>query len=76
VSVAAAERDSQDSARLDQTLTAIDREIHQHATARGRAVIERDLRMPAIARALAVVRTELATAGEADSETESMNRPL
>ena len=60
--VSAAERDSRDSARLDQTLAGIDREIHQHATARARAVAERDLRMPAIARALAVVRAELAAA--------------
>jgi len=60
--VSAAERDSRDSARLDQTLAGIDREIHQHATARARAVAERDLRMPAIGRALAVVRAELAAA--------------
>jgi hypothetical protein len=70
--LAAAERDSEDSARVDQTVAGIDREIHQHATARARAVVERDLRMPAIARALAVVRAELAAA----AETESMNRPF
>ena len=72
LSVAAAERDIEDGARADQTVAAVDREIHQHATARARAVTERDLRMPAIARALAVVRAELAPA----AENQSMNRPL
>ena len=74
--VAAAERDSVDSARVDQTVAAIDREMHQHATARARAVAERDLRVPALARALAVVRAELAPTPDTDTETESMNRPL
>lgn len=60
----AAERDSQDSARVDQTVAAIDRQIHQHAAARARAVAERDLRMPALARALAVVRAELVPAAD------------
>ena len=76
LAVAAAERDSEDSARVDQTVAAIDRNIHQHATARARAVAERDLRMPALARALAAVRAALAPAPDTDSETESMNRPL
>jgi hypothetical protein len=76
LSVAAAERDSEDSARADQTVAAIDREIHQHATARARAAAERDLRMPALARGLAAVRAELAAAPDMDTETESMNRPL
>ena len=57
--VAAAERDSEDSARMDQTVAAVDREIHQHASARARAEAERDLRMPVLTRALAVVRAEL-----------------
>jgi hypothetical protein len=60
--VAAAQRDSEDSARMDQTVAAVDREIHQHASARARAEAERDLRMPALTRALAVVRAELAAA--------------
>jgi len=62
LAVAAAERDSEDSARVDETVAAIDREIHQHATARSRAAAERDLRTPVLARALAVVRAELAPA--------------
>ncbi len=70
--VAAAERDSADSARLDRTVAAIDREIHQHAASGARAVADRDLRMPAIVRALEVVRAELAPR----AETESMNRPV
>ena len=74
--VAAAERDSEDSARVDQTVAAIDREIRQHATAQARAVDERDLRMPALARALSAVRAELAPATDTDSENQSMNRPL
>ena len=74
--LAAAERDSEDSGRLDQTVAAIDRDIQQHASARARAVAERDLRMPALTRALAVVRAELAAVLDTDTETESMNRPL
>jgi hypothetical protein len=60
--VAAAERDNEDSARVDQAVAAIDREIHQLATARARAVAERELRMPALNRALDVVRAELGPA--------------
>lgn len=70
--VAAAERDSADSARLDRTVAAIDREIHQHAVSGARAVADRDMRMPAIVAALEVVRAELAPR----AETESMNRPV
>ncbi len=74
--VAAAERDSEDSARLDQTVAAIDREIHQHASARARAVAERDLR-DARARAGAGGRAgRTGPASDIDAETESMNRPL
>ena len=64
--VAAAERDSTDSAQLDRTVAAIDREIHQYAASGARAVAERDRRMPAITRALAVVRAELASAPETE----------
>lgn len=60
--VAAAERDSEDSGRLDEAVAAINREIHQLATARARAVAERDRRMPALNRALDVVRAELGPA--------------
>lgn len=70
LSIAAAGRDAEETARLERTVAAIDREIRQHATERARAAAERDLRMPPIARALAIVRSGLApTAG-----TESMNR--
>ena len=58
--IAVAERDAAENARVEQAVVAIDREIHQHATGRARALAERDLRMPVITRALAIVRSGLA----------------
>ncbi|WP_167107804.1 hypothetical protein [Mycobacterium sp. DL592] len=63
LSSAAAERDARDAAAHDKTLSAVDREIREHAQARAQASTERDKRMPVIRQAIEVVTAELAVAG-------------
>ncbi len=56
---AAAERDAADSARADDVVAGIDRQIREHTIAGARAGAVRDRQAPVLMRALAAVRGEL-----------------
>ncbi len=67
-SSAVAEQDAIDSAKADEEVAVIDRNIREHGLRRARAGAIRDRELPAITRALAAVRTQLA-----DSWTPAVN---